>query len=394
MRDTMRVPLSAPGEVPALTVGLDVSDDVITVRSVDAAGQLFAEPCLRTTRASVEKRFREVAPCRVVLEVGTHSPWLSRVLAACGHEVLVANTRKLRAISQNPTKADAVDAELEARLGRVDPQLLSPITHRGEQAQADLAVLRARDALVRTRTMLITHVRGVVKSAGGRVRGCSAEAFGTVAEASVPRSHQPALLPLLAQIQSLTTAIRRFDRVAADLAAHAYPETASLSQPRGVGVLTALAYTLVLEDPHRFARSRDVPPFLGLVPRRAQSGASDPQRRITKTGDAMVRRLLVQCAQYLLGPFGEDCDLRRWGMALYARGGKNAKKRAMIAVARKLAVLLHHLWVTGQTYEPLRQASRQGSEPEAPIAPPAAPGCVASAKRPTTGRRSSRPRGR
>jgi len=114
---------------------------------------------------------------------------------------------------------------------------------------------------------------------------------------------------------------------------------------------------LTLEDPGRFRQSRAVGPYLGLCPRRDQSGGRDAQLRITKRGDAMLRRLLVSGAQYILGPFGPDTDLRRWGLRLAARGGKNAKKRAVVAVARKLATLLHRLWVSGATYQPLRAAA-------------------------------------
>jgi transposase len=131
-----------------------------------------------------------------------------------------------------------------------------------------------------------------------------------------------------------------------------YPETHHLRQVSGVGPITALAYVLTLDDPDRFRKSREVAPALGLVPKRDQSGDRDPQLRITKTGDSYLRRLLVGSAQYILGPFGPDCDLRRWGLKLAQRGGKNAKKRAVVAVARKLAVLLHHLWVTGEVYDP------------------------------------------
>jgi transposase len=118
-----------------------------------------------------------------------------------------------------------------------------------------------------------------------------------------------------------------------------------------------VAFLLTIEDPARFAKSREVGPYVGLVPKQDESGESSPQLGITKTGDVMLRRLLVGSAHYILGPFGEDCDLRRQGMKLAARGGKNAKRRAIVAVARKLAVLLHRLWVTGEVYQPLRQNS-------------------------------------
>ena len=142
------------------------------------------------------------------------------------------------------------------------------------------------------------------------------------------------------------------------IARESYPQVALLKQVKGVGTQIALTYVLTLDDPHRFLKSRDVGCFLGLKPGRRDSGQSQPQMHISKEGDSLLRTLMVQGAHYILGPFGEDCDLRRWGLKLAERGGKNAKKRAIVAVARKLAVLLHKLWVSGEVYEPLRKSSQ------------------------------------
>ena len=132
---------------------------------------------------------------------------------------------------------------------------------------------------------------------------------------------------------------------------------ALLKQVKGVGTLIALTFLLTLEDPHRFGKSRDVGGYLGLQPGRRNSGKSEPQLHISKEGDPYLRTLLVQGAQHILGPFGVDCDLRRWGLKLAERGGKSGKKRAIVATARKLAVLLHHLWVSAEVYEPLHNSS-------------------------------------
>jgi transposase len=218
-------------------------------------------------------------------------------------------------------------------------------------------MLRAREALVRCRTRLVNHVRSAVKGTGARLPRCSTAAFGKRMAAGLPQEVRESLLPLLEEITSLTAAIRAFDRRLATLAQQRYPQTELFHPVKGVGVHTALAFVLALEDPGRFRSSRAVGSFLGLRPRRRQSGDRDPQLRITKGGDEMARRLLVTAAQYILGPFGPDTDLRRFGLRLAARGGKAAKKRAVVAVARKLAVLLHHLWVTGEAYEPLRNAT-------------------------------------
>jgi transposase len=290
---------------------------------------------------------------RIVIEAGTHSPWVSRQLASYGHEVVVANARKVRLIYESDRKNDRLDARMLARLGRIDASLLSPVRHRSAATQADLAMIRSRDGLVAARTQLINAARGLVKTMGGRLPKSTTGAFANKTASAIPQSLRAALAPLLKSIRALSEQIRRYDRQIEELAEKKYPETRVLRQVQGVGTLTALSYVLTLEDPAHFPNSRTVGSYLGLRPRQNQSGESAPQLGISKSGNGYLRRLLVQCAQFILGPFGADTNLRRWGLQLAARGGKNSKKRAVVAVARKLAVLLHHLWTTGEVYEPL-----------------------------------------
>lgn len=337
------------------TVGMDLGDRTSHLCVLDEAGIVVERGKVQTTRESFRKRFEGQTRMRIAIEVGTHSPWVSRLLKELGHEVLVANPRKTRLIYQNRGKQDRVDAEALARIARLDSKLLYPVAHRPESVAQDLAVLRARDALVRTRTLLVNHVRGAVKATGHRVKKCSARTFADQAVDQIPPEVREALSSVLTTIEVVSKQILVLDKRIGELGKKKYPETALLRQVGGVGPIVALAYVLTLEHPGRFQKSRAVGPYLGLVPARSQSGDSDPQLRITKEGDAFLRRLLVQSAQYILGPFGEDCDLRRFGQALSARGQRNAKKRAVIAVARKLAVLLHRLWRTAEVYEPLRK---------------------------------------
>jgi transposase len=334
-----------------LFVGLDLGDRYSHVALLDPGGALLEEARLPTTQAAFRRKFTNLSPSRVALEVGSHSRWVSQLLRELGHDVLVANARKLRAIYHNPRKADRVDAQTLARLARLDPVLLSPIHHRSPQAHADLAILRSRDALVRSRTLLINHVRGTAKATGSRLPSCTAYGFTAKVAPAIPDALQSALFPILQSIAALNHQIRDFDHQIQALCRDRYPQALALRRVAGVGPLTALAFILTLEDPARFRKSRDVGPALGLVPKRDQSGDRDPQLRITKTGNAYLRRLLVSCAQYILGPFGPDCDLRRWGLRLAERGARGAKKRAVVAVARKLAILLHRLWATGEIYE-------------------------------------------
>src|SRR3990170_8550833 len=344
-------------------VGLDLGDRYSHVAVLDPEGALLEEARLPTTQAGFRRKFSSLPPCRIAMEVGTHSRWVSQLLRELGHEVLVANASKLRAIYDNPRKGDRADAETLARLARLDPALLSPIRHRSPQAQADLAVLRSRDALVRSRTLLINHVRSVAKSSGARLPSCSADSFSNKAAASIPQPLCPALLPLLETIASLTKQIHAYDRQITSLGETRYPETQPLRRIDGVGPITALAFVLTLEDPSRFPKSREVGPAIGLVPRTDQSGDRDPQLRITKTGNSYLRRLLVNSAQYMLGPFGPECELRTWGLMLAERGGKNAKRRAVVAVARKLAILLHRIWKNGEIYDPCYRSRSNAGQP-------------------------------
>jgi transposase len=342
-----------------MTVGLDLGDRFSLVVVLDRDGGVVEEGRVGTTEAALRQRFSGCARMRIALETGTHSPWVSRVLEECGHEVMVANSRKLRLIYENPNKDDQVDATYLARLARLDPSLLSPVKHRGATVQKDLALLRSRDALVSARTQLINHVRGVVKSVGGRLPACSSRSFPKKVLEKIPESLRGGLLPVLEEIGSLNDRIKGLEKQLEVLCDELYPQTKLLRQVGGIGPVTSLAYVLTLEAPERFKKSRTVGAFVGLVPGRKQSGSSDPQRRITKQGDECLRRLLVNAAHYILGPFGPDCDLRRFGSRIASRGGKNAKKRAVVAVARKLAVLLHRLWRSAEVYEPLYQENRK-----------------------------------
>ena len=336
-----------------VTIGLDVSDRHCRACVLDARGRVEREDRMRTAPEAVAEWFEGYVRARVVLEVGPHSPWLSRLLAAQGHEVVVANPRRVRLIAEAERKSDRIDAETLARLGRADPKLLRPIQHRGENAQKDLALLRVRDALVRSRTKLIQCARGVAKSFGTRLPASSAPSFAKRVREKDLEALFPGLSILLQQCEELTASIRKLDREIERLGRDCYPETQLLRQVPSIGPITSLAYVLTIEDPARFARSRSVGPYLGLTPRQRDSGDARPELRITRRGDELVRRLLIEAAHYTLGPFGPDSDLKRFGLRLLGQGGRRAKKRAVVAVARKLATLLHRLWVTGEVYHAL-----------------------------------------
>jgi transposase len=341
-------------------IGIDLGDKKSDYCILDKNANIVAEGKLATTVIEFGMYFKEVPRSRIAFEVGTHSPWISSLLETIGHEVYVANPRKMGGgKKRNRPKNDKLDAESLARQVRSDPRALYPIRHRGEKARHALVLLRARHAVVCARTKLICGARGLVKSVGERLPRCSADSFHNVDRKYVPEAVRNMLEPIFQQIGMMTSHIKKYDAEVKRMCRQAYPETEMLQQANGVGEITSLAYVLTIDNPARFAKSRDVGPYLGLVPRQYDSGDSRPQLRITKTGDRMMRQLLVQSAQYILGRYGKDSDLRRHGLKIASRGGKNAKKRAVIAVARKLAVLLHRLWVTGEVYEPLRNSTQQ-----------------------------------
>lgn len=339
-------------KVTARTIGVDLGDKQNVVCVLDESGEIESIFKVSNTQQAMRKRFAEYQGALVAIEAGTHSAWVSRLLRELDCEVVVGNPRKLRCIWQEPVKTDYRDAEMLARIAKMEPKFLHPIEHRSADSQARLAILQARDAMVKSRTALINHVRGTVKAIGERLPQCSAPSFHKKVVEHIPEALKPALLPLIEQIGHFSNQINKYDQEITELNRTYYPETEVLRQVPGIGPITSLAFVLTLEDKGRFITSRDVGPFLGLVPKRDQSGDTDKQLRITKCGNSQLRSLLVNAAHYILGPFGVDSELRRFGERIAKRGGKIAKKRAVVAVARKLAVLLHRVWVTGEEYQP------------------------------------------
>lgn len=339
--------------VTQTTIGMDLGDRFSALYELSADGEGRSLPPVRMNKESLRAALVGVArPVHVIVEAGTHSRWVTAELEALGHIVTVANPRQVKLIAQGRRKNDQKDAELLARLGRADVKLLSPIKHRGIDAQRDLAALKARDVLVGTRTKLVNFMRGLVKSFGERLPDCDARVFAKRAREACPAGLKGVLEPVLDSLDAIEESIRESD-ARIEAIADKDSDVQLVSQPYGVGTLTALTFLRVLEDKKRVSKSRDVAPILGLTPRQDQSGSIDRQLGITKAGDSLCRKLLVQAAQVLLMRNAPDSDLKRWGLALAERGGKSGKKRTTIAVARKLAVLMHRLWVTGEEYQPL-----------------------------------------
>jgi transposase len=338
----------------AFYIGIDLGDKNSDVCVLDQGGEIGKQFKVRMKAEAFQEYFASIPRSRVALEAGGQSRWVAEVIEKCGHEVYISNTRKVPYISQSDAKDDPGDAYKLAELLHFKPQLLHPIQHRSQEAQADLSWIRAREVLVESRTQLINAVRGLSKAFAGRLDKCSTESFTAKQAGQVPEAIRGAVAPLLETIDHLNEQIRYYDQMEEQIARERYPKYRLLEQVNGVGVHTALSFMLTIGDPERFEKSREVGSYLGMRPRKQDSGESKPQLGITKAGDVYLRKTLVNCAHFILGPMGQDSDLRRFGQRICARGGKNAKKRAVIAVARKLSVLLHCLWVSGEVYEPLR----------------------------------------
>jgi transposase len=343
-------------------IGMDVSDKLSYLCVVDGSGEVLGEDRIRTTPDSLRRWFGKRSARRVVLEVGAHSPWIDDLLRQIGHEVCVADPRTTRMIFESDRKTDRHDALQLARLGLLHPDLVRPVVHRSRATRAALAVLRARAALVEVRSGLVNHVRGSVKPWGVRLPACSTSIFPRRAADLLPPEIAEALRPLLEQIGEISERIEAYDDQVEQMAQEQYPDTKILRRVPGVGPVTALTYVLTLERPERFRHSRAVGSYVGVTARQDQSGDVRKQLRITKAGDRTLRTLLVQCAHHILGRYGPDCDMKRWGLALCQRGGKASKKRAIVAVARRLAVLLHALWKTRGVYDPFRLARERGEK--------------------------------
>ena len=344
-----------------ITIGMDLGDKTSRYCVLGGDGEQ-SEGSVGTTKKAMAQKFSGMRRGRVAIEVGTHSPWVCRLLTGLGFEVIVANARQVQLISSSTRKSDRMDARILARLARVDPQLLRPIRHRSEQAQTDLLAIRVRASLLEARTGLVNAARGFAKTLGERLPACDADALGVEKLGTLPAEIGDRLRPLLEQVESLTAQIKKLDGSIEQIARTSYPETELLRQVKGVGILIALTFVLTVEDRERFQKSRDVGCYVGLRPKQSESGQSQPQLPITKEGDRYLRTLLVQGAHLILNRRGPDTDLKRWGLKLASHGGKNAKKRAIVAVARKLAVLLHRLWVTGEVYQPLRNSQTAQSQ--------------------------------
>ncbi len=351
-------------------LGIDLSDKTLHFCAMTAEAGVVAEGKLSLTAARVAELWKLHGDVDVVvLEAGTPSTWVRDMLSELGSRVIVADPRKLKAVTDSVRKSDERDARMLARLGLADEELLAPTHVRAPEHRRALALLKVRDQQVRARTATVLEIRSQVKLVGGRMPRCDAAQFHQHEDA-VPAELRDVLAPLFDTLRGLATSIGRLDDLLEGEGAK-FPVVARLQKVDGVGPVTALAFVAVVGDPRRFARTRDIGAYLGLVPRRDQSGVADPSRRISKAGCGFLRRLLTQCAQSICRAGGKDSALRRRALASLAVKGKPGKRKVVVAIARKLSVLLLSLWKSGQSWTPLH---RVAAAPVVDAPQPAVPG--------------------
>lgn len=341
------------------TIGLDLGDTKSTYCVMDAEGRIISESSIVTSRDALTSKFGAMKRARIVLEACGQSNWIAKLLESFGHEVVVANPRQLHLISKSVKKTDRNDARLLARIGRVDLALLQPTHRRGELSIETRTVLNSRRKLVESRTCLINSVRSAAKGVGQKLPSCNSDDFVACASSGLQPKLRALLQPTIDALVVLQQQIERYDEEIAQRCDKSLPQTELLRSIYGVGPQLALGYVAAIDDPSRFARSRDVGPYFGITPRRDQSGDSDPKLRISKHGDGSVRSLLVCAATHIMRTHAPDSDLKRFGEKVQGPSPTpRARARARIAVARKLAVLMHRLLKTGEVYEPLHAAQK------------------------------------
>ena len=337
-----------------VTIGLDLGNKSTQCAVFGEDGQRAEERAVTTNHEQLTNLFCRFPGARIVMEASTASRWIHNLAVELGHEVVVANPRNIPLITASVKKCDRNDARLLGELGQLRPDLLSPVQLREDRYQVVRAMLFARLQLVKQRAALVTFVRSEVRVLGFGLPSCGTKVFAKKCRELLPTSIRSAMDPIVDVIESLCKGIESYDEQVEKLSNEQFRESGVLRQVHGIGPLIALAFVATIGDSERFKKSRTVGAYLGLVPRIRQSGKSNPALGITKCGDRYMRSLLVSAATRILAPSGADSDLRRYGERIIGDGGRRAKARARIAVARKLGVLLHRLLCTGEVYEPLR----------------------------------------
>jgi len=336
-------------------VGLDVSQKMTAICVVDGVGlRLWRGQCPTVPERIADMVRRQAGDgARIGIETGAMTPWLVHELRNVGLDVVCLDARHARAaLKMQINKTDQNDAEGLAQIVRTG--WFRAVHVKSFDSHRVRALLGARTQLVGMTTRLSNHIRGVLKTFGllpGAMRGLP---FDRKVEALLVEHADVALIvqPMLVAWRQLRVQIKAFDKAIRKLVRSNTTCRLLMSVP-GIGVLSALAYVSTVEDPERFARSRSVGAHLGLTPRQYQSGEVDRSGRISKCGDNLARTLLYEAAGVVLSRVKRDSGLKIWAQAIAKRSGSG---KAKVALARKLSVILHSIWRSGQPFRWSEQA--------------------------------------
>ena len=348
-----------------ITIGMDLGNRKHTVCAINGAGELLWRTEVINTPEALKPFFEENAGATVAMETGLCCRWISALAKRCGCEVLVGNARKLAPIWQSMQKSDENDAFMIAKLARFDRGLFHPVSLRDDERHEMVQILELREVAVSQRTQAVNSIRGLCKAMGVFIPDCDATRFHKVAKDAIPRDLSWKFLPMLRQLKETAETIRQYDAMLKRYASgHFGEEVALASSIPGIGPVTSCAFVALVGDAKRFGKARDAGVYFGLTPARDQSGDRDAPKRVTKAGSKMMRRLLVTAANYVMRTSSPDTAIKRHGMRICARGGKIAKRKAKVAIARKLAVVMLAMLRSGRPYED-RLAANVPAKPDA-----------------------------
>lgn len=351
-------------------IALDVSDrtaKVCVMGKIAGRKHIIEQTTIQMTKDAFRAYLGAKNPSwPVVFETGTHCRWMENTVKSLGMKPIVANPARMRMMSESNTKNDRNDARELAQMALADVDLLHPVSLRGETCQQMLRLLKARDAMVAVRTKFVNQLRGFAKSMGFRLPGCSARKVGRLDKTQWPDDFEAVAWPIMDVLETLELKIKAYESQIRKLASSPELE-AKIDRVRevyGIGLLSGCALVASIDaNPERFSKARDAGAYFGLVPKQRQSGEMDMQCHITMAGSEYVRNLMVESAQIALRDGAKDTDIKLKGLRICERGGRIARRKAVIAVARCLVVtavaLLKH---PEREYVPLSEKGRLGFE--------------------------------
>ena len=353
------------------TIGADVSDRTtkicVMTKAEGGERRIVLETTCATTKAGLEEAFSKFdRSWPVAFETGTHCRWMDGVFRKMGFKTIVGNPGKIPSITKSNTKNDRNDARELARLAIADSAMLHPVFLRDEVYQQMLRFHHARNMLISQRTQSTNQIRGFAKSVGHRIECSSTEKFHEQGKAGWPRELEECAWPLMGMLKTINLKIKAYDKLIARLAER--PEFKSMVERvrvvYGVGIIGSTVFVAAIGGrPDRFAHTRDIGPYFGMIPKQDQSGDDDKQLHITHAGADIVRTTLVECAGVVMMDKSKDTDLKLKGLRIAMHGGKIARKKAKVAVARGLAVaMLALMQHPEREYIPLSEEGKKGFE--------------------------------